>query len=194
MPFRPSAEVEAIVDARHGDPFAFLGMHKARRVFTSGRSCRMPRVSRSSKARPARSPRAASASTPPDCSSPAFADRRALFRYRLRVRSGGHEQEFEDVYRFGPVLGELDLHLLVEGNHLASYQKLGAHPIVHEGVEGVAFAVWAPNAQRVSIVGDFNNWDGRRHADAPAARRRHVGHFRAGAAPGAPLQIRDHRR
>ncbi len=100
-----------------------------------------------------------------------MADRREMFRYRLRVRWGGHEQEFEDVYRFGPVLGELDLHLLVEGNHLASYQKLGAHPIVHEGVEGVGFAVWAPNAQRVSVVGDFNNWDGRRMP----MRRRHAG-------------------
>ena len=69
------------------------------------------------------------------------------------------------------MLGELDLHLLVEGNHLASYQKLGAHPIVHEGVEGVGFAVWAPNAQRVSVVGDFNNWDGRRMP----MRRRHAG-------------------
>ena len=100
-----------------------------------------------------------------------MADRRELFRYRLRVRWGGHEQEFDDVYRFGPVLGELDLHLLVEGNHLASYQKLGAHPIVHEGVEGVAFAVWAPNARRVSVVGDFNDWDGRRMP----MRRRHAG-------------------
>jgi 1,4-alpha-glucan branching enzyme len=60
------------------------------------------------------------------------------------------------------VLGELDLHLLVEGNHFASYQKLGAHPIQHDGVAGVAFAVWAPNARRVSVVGDFNLWDGRR--------------------------------
>ena len=100
-------------------------------------------------------------------------ERREMFRYRLRVRWGGHEQEFEDVYRFGPVLGELDLHLLVEGNHLASYQKLGAHPIVHEGVEGVSFAVWAPNAQRVSLVGDFNNWDGRRMP----MRQRHAGGF-----------------
>ena len=72
------------------------------------------------------------------------------------------QHEFYDIYSFPPVLGELDIHLLAEGNHLASYRKLGAHPMVHEGVEGIAFAVWAPNARRVSVVGDFNDWDGRR--------------------------------
>ncbi len=102
----------------------------------------------------------------------AAADRREPFRYRLRVRSGGVEREFDDIYRFSPVLGELDLHLLGEGNHLASWRKLGAHPLVHEGVEGVAFAVWAPNARRVSVVGDFNAWDGRR---MPMRRREGIG-------------------
>jgi 1,4-alpha-glucan branching enzyme len=90
------------------------------------------------------------------------ADRKEPFRYRLRISRGAIEQEFDDIYRFPPVLGELDTYLLAEGNHLASYRKLGAHPLVHEGVEGVAFAVWAPNARRVSVVGDFNAWDGRR--------------------------------
>ena len=62
------------------------------------------------------------------------------------------------------MLSDLDLYLLGEGTHLQLYDKLGAHPLVHEGVPGVAFAVFAPNAKRVSVVGDFNNWDGRRHA------------------------------
>src|SRR5262249_37550565 len=91
-----------------------------------------------------------------------IADRKEPFRYRLQVLSGGVQHEFYDIYGFPPVLGELDLYLLREGNHLASYRKLGAHPVVHDGVEGVAFAVWAPNARRVSVVGDFNAWDGRR--------------------------------
>jgi 1,4-alpha-glucan branching enzyme len=171
MPFRPSAEVKAIAAARHGDPFAFLGMHQSsaglyvRTILPDAESVSVVEsatgriVARCERIHPA------------GIFVASMADRREKFRYRLRVRSGGHEQEFEDVYRFGPVLGELDLHLLAEGNHLASYQKLGAHPIVHEGVEGVAFAVWAPNAQRVSIVGDFNNWDGRRMP----MRRRHAG-------------------
>jgi 1,4-alpha-glucan branching enzyme len=89
-------------------------------------------------------------------------DRKEPFRYRLRVSGGGAQHEFYDLYSFPPVLGEIDVHLLAEGNHLASYRKLGAHPLAHEGVEGIAFAVWAPNARRVSVVGDFNGWDGRR--------------------------------
>ncbi len=63
----------------------------------------------------------------------------------------------------GPLLGELDLYLFGEGNHRRLYDKLGAHPIAVDGVEGVTFAVWAPNARRVSVVGDFNGWDGARH-------------------------------
>ena len=89
-------------------------------------------------------------------------DRKEPFRYRLKISSGGAQHEFYDLYSFPPVLGEIDIHLLAEGNHLASYRKLGAHLLIHEGVDGVAFAVWAPNARRVSVVGDFNAWDGRR--------------------------------
>ena len=87
-----------------------------------------------------------------------------LQHYRLRARFGDNEVEMEDPYRFPPVLSDFDLYLLGEGNHLKMYDKLGAHPMEIEGVSGVAFAVWAPNAQRVSVVGDFNFWDGRRHA------------------------------
>jgi 1,4-alpha-glucan branching enzyme len=84
--------------------------------------------------------------------------------YKLRARWNGREVELEDAYRFPPVLSDFDLYLLNEGTHLRAYDKLGAHPRMHEGVEGVAFAVFAPNARRVSVVGDFNLWDGRRHA------------------------------
>ena len=66
-------------------------------------------------------------------------------------------------YRFPPILSDFDLYLLGEGNHLHLYDKLGAHPMTFDGVDGVAFVVFAPNAQRVSVVGDFNFWDGRRH-------------------------------
>ena len=73
----------------------------------------------------------------------------------------------EDVYRFWPVLGDMDLYLFGEGTHYKSYEKLGAHLINHQGVDGVSFAVWAPNAKRVSVVGSFNDWDGRRHLMRP---------------------------
>jgi 1,4-alpha-glucan branching enzyme len=85
-------------------------------------------------------------------------------RYRLRARFGNATVELEDPYRFPPVLSELDLYLLGEGTHMELYDKLGAHPLVLDDVAGVAFAVFAPNAKRVSVVGEFNLWDGRRHA------------------------------
>ncbi|RMH60770.1 MAG: 1,4-alpha-glucan branching protein GlgB [Zetaproteobacteria bacterium] len=84
--------------------------------------------------------------------------------YRFRLENcEGHRWEEEDVYRFPPVLGELDLHLIGEGNHFEKYKVMGAHVRVHEGVHGVSFAVWAPAAERVSVVGNFNHWDGREH-------------------------------
>jgi 1,4-alpha-glucan branching enzyme len=84
--------------------------------------------------------------------------------YRLRAQFGSDLVELEDAYRFPPILSDFDLYLLSEGTHLRLYEKLGAHPLVLDGVAGVGFAVFAPNARRVSVVGDFNYWDGRRHA------------------------------
>jgi 1,4-alpha-glucan branching enzyme len=83
--------------------------------------------------------------------------------YLLRTRWAGGEQLSEDPYSFGPLLGEMDLYLFAEGNHRDLSACLGAQLKTVDGVDGVRFAVWAPNARRVSVVGDFNNWDGRRH-------------------------------
>jgi 1,4-alpha-glucan branching enzyme len=82
---------------------------------------------------------------------------------RYHAQGGGADWWVTDPYSFGPVLGPIDDVLMAEGTHLRLHDKLGAHLIEHEGAEGVHFAVWAPNAQRVSVVGDFNDWDGRRH-------------------------------
>ena len=93
--------------------------------------------------------------------------------YLLRiVWPDGGEQVTEDPYAFGLVLGELDLHLFREGRHFELARILGAQPRALDGVPGIAFAVWAPNARRVSVVGDFNGWDGRRH---PMRLRREAG-------------------
>jgi 1,4-alpha-glucan branching enzyme len=85
-------------------------------------------------------------------------------RYKVKVDYGESGQfTLEDPYAFPPTLGELDLHLIREGRHEELYEKLGAHVREHLGVTGTAFAVWAPSARAVSVVGDFNSWDGRLH-------------------------------
>lgn len=99
-------------------------------------------------------------------------DERFLFEGRLpiqpqpiryRCTAGGHDWLVTDPYTFGPVLGPVDDLLIAQGTHLRLFDKLGAHLIEHEGAQGVHFAVWAPNARQVSVVGDFNDWDPRRH-------------------------------
>ena len=155
-----SAEALAIIGGYHADPFRYLGLHEENghavvRTFL------------------------------PDADNVAVVDEAdhemelarvhnaGLFagevlgdmqRYTLRARWKDRVVDLEDAYRFPPVLSEYDLFLLGEGTHLESYDRLGAHPTVLEGVAGVAFVVFAPNAKRVSVVGDFNLWDGRRHA------------------------------
>jgi len=84
--------------------------------------------------------------------------------YRLKVDFGtGFHSFFYDCYAFLPVLTDDDLYLFNQGSHYLIYEKMGAHPLVHQGISGILFAVWAPSATRASIVGDFNQWDGRRH-------------------------------
>jgi 1,4-alpha-glucan branching enzyme len=91
-------------------------------------------------------------------------DASAVYAYDLAVTfPGGHTRQSRDPYSFLPTLGEMDTYLFGQGNELRIYDKLGSKLRVIDGVRGVSFAVWAPNAQRVSVVGPFNNWDGRVH-------------------------------
>jgi 1,4-alpha-glucan branching enzyme len=86
------------------------------------------------------------------------------FAYQLRILDYQDQVfQFIDPYVFPPVLSDFDLHLMGEGSHYKKYEKLGAHLRTLNGASGVQFAVWAPNARRVSVIGDFNRWDGRRH-------------------------------
>jgi hypothetical protein len=91
---------------------------------------------------------------------------------RYRCHAGHYAWDVTDPYSFGPVLGPIDDFLIGEGTHHRLFDKLGAHVIDHEGARGVHFAVWAPNARLVSVVGDFNDWDGTRH---PMRRRTDTG-------------------
>ncbi|MGH7089338.1 MAG: 1,4-alpha-glucan branching enzyme, partial [Stellaceae bacterium] len=156
-----SAAARSILEAQSGDPFAYLGMHMA-----GGRVCvrvflpwarRLWVLRRDSGEVAGELPRidpaglfAGPVSEPP------------RFRYRLRAEGDYGSVEFDDIYSFPPVLGDIDVHLLGEGRHQAAYNALGAHCRTIDGVAGVAFAVWAPNAKRVSVIGEFNDWDGRR--------------------------------
>jgi 1,4-alpha-glucan branching enzyme len=156
----------AVVEGRHGDPFAVLGPHLAGKewrvtVFVPGAE-KVTLLPKGKGAKPVEMVAVEGAEGLFTGLMPKRVD------YRLRAANAHAEWKFDDAYRFGPVLGEMDEYLLGEGKHKRLWQVLGAHLITHEGVAGVHFAVWAPNAQRVSVVGDFNIWDGRRH---PMRRR-----------------------
>lgn len=163
------AEVEAIVTGRHTAPAQILGPH---RYLFEGRAYVAVRAFRPQEAavwihrtdretlHPAPCLHAAGFfecvwREDPDASGPV---------YRLRLRGlDGSTTEIEDPYRFPPLLSDFDRHLLGEGRFLHSWRKLGAHPRHIYGIDGVNFAVWAPNALRVSVIGPFNGWDERVH-------------------------------
>jgi len=93
-----------------------------------------------------------------------FEKKKDFFQYKLKIKTSDNRiAEFFDPYSFLPVLSDFDLHLIGEGSHYKKYEKLGSHVMAVNGLKGIHFAVWAPNAKRVSVAGDFNNWDGRRH-------------------------------
>ena len=152
--------VQALVEGRHGDPFSVLGPHgsadgRVLRVFLPGAR------GVEAVAREDGSPLGTLEMVHP---AGLFAGPvRAAGPYRLRIQWPEAVQETEDPYSFGLLLGDLDLHLLGQGTHYEIGRCLGAQAMAVEGVPGVRFAVWAPNARRVSVVGDFDAWDGRRH-------------------------------
>ena len=156
-------EMESIINGDHGNAFAVLGIHRnkgSKEVFIRAYHPNTKSIEVIKKS---------------DNSSLGFMeklDERGFyqinlgvgdnFAYKFKIENDlGNIYEAEDPYRFPPTLGDIDVYLLSEGNHLNMYKVLGAHLREMDGVQGVSFAVWAPNAKRVSVVGGFNNWDGR---------------------------------
>ncbi len=161
-------QIDAVVNARLSDPFQWLGQHffdpehqKGVVVRTFQPHCQSVVLKSKTLKKPLKMEKI---------------DDRGLYEIFLPRQTqfisytyilefmGGQEVEVEDPYRFLPVLSEWDLHLFSEGQHHHIYRHLGAHPMEIEGCQGVFFAVWAPNAARISVVGDFNQWDGRCHS------------------------------
>jgi len=156
-----AGDVEAIVKGVHGDPFAILGVQETGDGFVA--RCFIPHAE------------AATAYTLDGVEAGVLTLRNAAGFFegridigkrqplRYRLSNTGGEWLVTDPYSFGPVLGPMDDYYIAEGSHLRLFDKLGAHLIDHEGARGFNFSVWAPNAKRVSVVGEFNDWDGRRH-------------------------------
>ncbi len=162
-------DIKRLVEARHWDPFSVLGPHvvslrtgkavairailpDAAHAFVLALTDGQERRTEMGRLHPA------------GIFEAVFPGREASFPYRIEIENDeGLCWQQEDPYAFDCVLSDFDIHLLGEGTHLELYRKLGSHLAVMGGVPGVSFAVWAPNAERVSVVGDFNHWDGRRH-------------------------------
>jgi 1,4-alpha-glucan branching enzyme len=153
---------DALAEARHADPFSVLGAHReqdhlvVRTILPAAESVDVVAEGLEPVAM-----QRAHASGIYEGVLPGNGDGPA---YRLRITyPGGHVAEIEDPYRFDRVITDFDLYLFGEGRHTRIYERFGAHLMTLNGVQGVHFAVWAPNAQRMSVVGDFNGWDGRVH-------------------------------
>ena len=196
-------EIESIVQAEHSNPFEILGPHWVGQG--AGRSLAIRAFRPDAQELPFFGAPVGSCISGDANSSagifevilPASApdmDGRAVppSAYRLRFRFANTAKfETYDPYAFPPLLTEYDLYLSGEGTDYLKYEKLGAHVREIAGVQGVHFAVWAPNAQRVSVVGDFNFWDGRVRPMRNRGASGHLGTFYSGAGRRRALQIRD---
>jgi 1,4-alpha-glucan branching enzyme len=152
-------EVEAIVGGYYSDPFRILGPHQVE----AGWEIRayLPQAAEAAVAI-GNAVHAMEKIHPQGFYLAKLEQNPGAYRFRLTLWNGA-QQDLEDAYRFPPLLTSFDLHLHGEGTFYESYQTMGAHVVTCEGVPGVRFAVWAPNAEVVSVVGDFNDWDAHRH-------------------------------
>lgn len=154
-----SSELNRIIEARHHDPFTVLGKHQAGhgnitiRVFLPD----------AQQVRIADSAHELQRIPNTDVFEWRGSADNITTHYELEVFNGASSRRFHDPYTFAPQLSDFDIYLFNEGKHWHAYRLLGSHPHTVDGVDGILFATWAPTAERVSVVGDFNNWDGRTH-------------------------------
>ncbi len=166
-PHMSARDLEQLLQARHDAPFNVLGLHdhKGKRWLVA--------MAPGAVALEAKFARKTVALTCLDGAIFVGQVPKSKHPYQLRASyPDGTVWDHDDPYRFGPVLGEFDQYLLGEGTHRRLWHALGAHVREHEAVQGVHFAVWAPNAQRASVIGDFNHWNG---AQYPMRRVGHTG-------------------
>jgi 1,4-alpha-glucan branching enzyme len=159
-----SGDIHRLLNAEHDDPFGVLGLHRVDGLWVV-RAFRpdakeLTIVDRYNPKRRFPADRIANEGL----FEAQLPEVKEAFDYLLEITTwSGETFQISDPYSYGPILGDLDMYLYREGNHFEIYKKLGAHLTEINGHAGVSFAVWAPNAQRVSVVGDFNGWDGRAH-------------------------------
>ncbi len=165
----PRTAITALIEGIHADPFSLLGPHEGpegtfvRAIVPGAETVSVQSLKGAALGKLLQ------------------VDERGLFEGKIRgkphplrycAQAGAHEWTVIDPFSFAPVLGPTDDFLIAEGTHLRLFDKMGAHEIEHQGVRGVHFAVWAPNARYVALVGDFNDWDSRRH---PMRARKDIG-------------------
>ena len=155
------ATLDTLVDGRHFNPFSLLGIHRehgkriVRTLQPQAKTVGLL-VNGIDKSLPMKKVHAAGIF---EIEMPA---RKRSYQLRLTY-ADGNSHDIQDAYRFPSMLGDLDLYLMGQGSHRDIFRKMGAHPTRLLGVSGTFFTVWAPNASRISVIGEFNDWDGRRH-------------------------------
>lgn len=156
-----SAAMAAVIYGSHGDPFSVLGLHKVGKQWIARAYVPGAEEIRVESLQGENLGLLVNSHDDGFFEGPISATSQLPLRFACSNATGSWK--VTDAYSFGPVLGPMDDYYIGEGNHLRLYDKLGAHAMHHEGADGVHFALWAPNAKRVSVIGDFNNWDGRLH-------------------------------
>lgn len=156
----PTEELNALAAGRHGSPFAVLGSHPINNTTTlirtfQPKAAEVDLIDGNGDAHPMNKVHGDGIFE--------IEAARPLVQHVLRCKRDGYEWDVKDPYALPSLLGDMDRHLFSEGNHYELHKQLGSKVTENQGVTGVQFAVWAPNAQRVSVVGEFNEWDGRMH-------------------------------